>query len=78
MTPLMYPFSFFFDVPSTAYIVLICGNLFVGVIGTIATFILDFFGDDDQVISVSNHRFGKAIWDVNCPSAFSKILKLPK
>jgi len=48
MTPLMYPFSFVFDVPSTAYIVLIAINLFVGVIGTIATFILDFFGQGDQ------------------------------
>ena len=49
MTPLMYPFSFYFKVPSTAYIVLICGNLFIGAIGTIATFILDFFGDDNLV-----------------------------
>lgn len=49
MTPLMYPSSFIFDIPSTAYIVLICANLFVGIIGTIATFILDFFGDDDIV-----------------------------
>ena len=49
MTPLMYPSSFYFEVPSTAYIVLISANLFVGVIGTIATFILDFFGTDDIV-----------------------------
>lgn len=49
MTPLMYPFSFFFDVPSTAYIVLIAINLFIGIVGTIATFILDFFGQGDEV-----------------------------
>ena len=46
MTPLMYPASFVFDVPSTAYIVMICLNLFVGVIGTISTFILELFPDD--------------------------------
>lgn len=41
----MYPFSFFFDVPSTAYIVLIAINLFIGTVGTVATFILDFQGE---------------------------------
>ena len=49
MTPLMYPMSFVFDVPSTAYIVMIQANLFVGIIGTIATFILEYIGDGDQV-----------------------------
>ena len=49
MTPMMYPSSFFFDVPSTAYIALICVNLFVGVVGTIATFILGYLGKGDQV-----------------------------
>ena len=57
MTPLMYPFSFIFDVPSTAYIGLIAINLFVGVIGTISTFILDFFGQDDQVIEYFINNF---------------------
>ena len=53
MTPLMYPFSFYFDVPSTAYIVMIAANLFVGIIGTIATFILEYFEDSDEVSSIS-------------------------
>ena len=49
MTPLMYPFSFYFDVPSTAYIVMIAANLFVGIVGTIATFILEYFEESDAV-----------------------------
>ena len=40
VTPLMYPFSHVFDVPSTAYISLISLNLFIGLTGTLATFLL--------------------------------------
>ena len=53
MTPLMYPFSFYFDVSSTAYIVMIAANLFVGVVGTIATFILEYFEDSDAVSEIT-------------------------
>ena len=42
----MYPASFVFEVSSTAYIALICVNLFVGMNTTIATFVLEFFDDD--------------------------------
>ena len=42
----MYPASFFFEISSTAYIALICINLFVGMNTTIATFVLEFFDDD--------------------------------
>ncbi|XP_029772205.1 phospholipid-transporting ATPase ABCA7 [Suricata suricatta] len=45
ITPLMYPASFFFSVPSTAYVVLTCINLFVGVNGSMATFVLELFSD---------------------------------
>ncbi|XP_065650437.1 ATP-binding cassette sub-family A member 2 isoform X3 [Hydra vulgaris] len=55
MTPLMYPMSFVFEVPSTAYIVMIQANLFVGIIGTIATFILEYIGDGDQELTNINH-----------------------
>eukprot|EP00794_Sanderia_malayensis_P008047 gene8047-8909_t len=55
MTPLMYPSSFFFDVPSTAYIVLICLNLFIGVVGTISTFILEFFKDDQAMQNINKY-----------------------
>ena len=46
ITPLMYPATYLFEVPSTAYIVLICTNLFIGINTTLTTFILEFFEDD--------------------------------
>ena len=52
MTPLMYPASFLFDVPSTAYIAMIFINLLVGIIGTISTFALEFF--QDNLVSLSH------------------------
>ncbi|XP_027982024.1 ATP-binding cassette sub-family A member 7 isoform X2 [Eumetopias jubatus] len=45
ITPLMYPASFFFSVPSTAYVVLTCINLFIGINGSMATFMLELFSD---------------------------------
>ncbi|KAM9761903.1 phospholipid-transporting ATPase ABCA1 isoform 1-T1 [Menidia menidia] len=46
ITPLMYPASFFFTVPSTAYVVLTSVNLFIGINGSIATFVLELFVDE--------------------------------
>uniref|UniRef100_A0AAY5K4S1 P-type phospholipid transporter n=1 Tax=Esox lucius TaxID=8010 RepID=A0AAY5K4S1_ESOLU len=45
VTPLMYPASFLFSVPSTAYVVLTSVNLFIGINGSIATFVLELFVD---------------------------------
>ncbi|KAJ7308251.1 hypothetical protein JRQ81_008776 [Phrynocephalus forsythii] len=45
ITPLMYPASFFFSVPSTAYVALTCVNLFIGINGSVATFVLELFVD---------------------------------
>ncbi|CAG5929271.1 unnamed protein product, partial [Menidia menidia] len=47
ITPMMYPASFIFSVPSTAYVVLTCINLFIGVNGSVATFIMELFDDDN-------------------------------
>ncbi|PFX16944.1 ATP-binding cassette sub-family A member 1 [Stylophora pistillata] len=52
ITPLMYPASFVFKESSTAYIVLICVNIFIGINTTLATFILEFFVDDQELIAV--------------------------
>lgn len=41
----MYPASFFFSVPSTAYVVLTCINLFIGINCSMATFVLELFSD---------------------------------
>lgn len=46
ITPMMYPASFIFSVPSTAYVVLTCINLFIGINGSVATFIMELFDDD--------------------------------
>lgn len=44
---MMYPASFIFNVPSTAYVVLTCINLFIGINGSVATFIMELFADDN-------------------------------
>ncbi|KAF7656308.1 hypothetical protein LDENG_00043690 [Lucifuga dentata] len=46
ITPLMYPASFVFAVPSTAYVFLTSINLFIGINGSIATFVLELFVDE--------------------------------
>ncbi|XP_078010201.1 phospholipid-transporting ATPase ABCA7-like isoform X1 [Phascolarctos cinereus] len=45
ITPLMYPASFLFSVPSTAYVVLTCLNLFIGINSSVATFVLELFSN---------------------------------
>lgn len=42
----MYPASFCFSVPSTAYVLLTCINLFIGINGSMATFVLELFSDE--------------------------------
>lgn len=42
----MYPASFVFGVPSTAYVVLTCINLFIGINGSVATFVMELFDDE--------------------------------
>lgn len=48
----MYPASFVFTVPSTAYVVLTSINLFIGINGSIATFVLELFVDEVQTAPV--------------------------
>ncbi|XP_034145341.1 retinal-specific phospholipid-transporting ATPase ABCA4a isoform X3 [Esox lucius] len=43
VTPMMYPMSFIFSIPSTAYVSLSCINLFIGINSSAITFILDLF-----------------------------------
>lgn len=54
----MYPASFVFTVPSTAYVVLTSINLFIGINGSIATFVLELFVDEVQAALYSK-RFQK-------------------
>ncbi|KGL97456.1 ATP-binding cassette sub-family A member 2, partial [Charadrius vociferus] len=47
ITPIMYPASFWFEVPSSAYVFLIVINLFIGITATVATFLALFEHDKD-------------------------------
>ncbi|XP_013381483.2 ATP-binding cassette sub-family A member 2-like [Lingula anatina] len=75
ITPLMYPASFVFKEPSTAYIFLIVINLFVGITCIITSFLLDMFDYDKdlhevhKVLSVvfllfPNYCLGRGLMDI--------------
>lgn len=51
ITPIMYPASFWFEVPSTAYVFLIVINLFIGITATVATFLLQLFEHDKVTLT---------------------------
>ena len=46
---MMYPVSFVFNEPSTAYIVLIVANLFIGITCIVTSFLLELFSHNDAV-----------------------------
>ncbi|KAM4642187.1 retinal-specific phospholipid-transporting ATPase ABCA4 [Discoglossus pictus] len=48
--PMMYPASFLFNVPSTAYVALSCLNLFIGINSSAITFILDLFENNRSLL----------------------------
>ncbi|XP_077388934.1 phospholipid-transporting ATPase ABCA1b isoform X2 [Festucalex cinctus] len=47
ITPLMYPASFVFSIPSTAYVVLTSVNILIGINGSISTFVMELFGSHE-------------------------------
>ena len=51
--PLMYPASFLFRVPSVAFVLLACFNLFIGIITTITVVVLENF-DDQELQNIGN------------------------
>lgn len=64
----MYPASFIFSVPSTAYVVLTCINLFIGINGSVATFVMELF--DDDVSSTRNIKAGPATSKTDASSQY--------
>ena len=50
---MMYPASFYFDVPSTAYVCMIVLNLFVGITTVVSTFMISLFRNDDRMIAMN-------------------------
>ncbi|XP_048030796.1 retinal-specific phospholipid-transporting ATPase ABCA4a isoform X1 [Megalobrama amblycephala] len=60
VTPMMYPMSNVFNVPSTAYVSLSCINLFIGINSSAITFILDLF-DSTETLYKCNQVLKKAL-----------------
>ncbi|KAL8576510.1 hypothetical protein ACOMHN_003068 [Nucella lapillus] len=54
ITPMMYPFSRLFSVPSSAFVALSCVNTFLGTVSTISTFILEILQNDDEELKEIN------------------------
>lgn len=50
---MMYPASFLFDVPSTAYVALSCANLFIGINSSAITFVLELFENNQVSVTFS-------------------------
>uniref|UniRef100_UPI00398EA350 retinal-specific phospholipid-transporting ATPase ABCA4 isoform X2 n=1 Tax=Pristiophorus japonicus TaxID=55135 RepID=UPI00398EA350 len=53
VTPMMYPASFVFSVPSTAYVALSCINLFIGINGSAVTFVLELL-ENNRTLQMFN------------------------
>lgn len=75
MTPLMYPVSFIFEEPSTAYIFLIVINLFTGITCIVSSFLLEIFSYDkhlekihhilkDVFLMFPNYCLGRGLMDI--------------
>ena len=60
--PLMYPASFVFSIPSSAFVTLSCVNLFIGIITTITTFVLENFDDEELKYIASILRKVATAW----------------
>nr|XP_055058409.1 retinal-specific phospholipid-transporting ATPase ABCA4 isoform X1 [Misgurnus anguillicaudatus]XP_055058410.1 retinal-specific phospholipid-transporting ATPase ABCA4 isoform X1 [Misgurnus anguillicaudatus]XP_055058411.1 retinal-specific phospholipid-transporting ATPase ABCA4 isoform X1 [Misgurnus anguillicaudatus]XP_055058412.1 retinal-specific phospholipid-transporting ATPase ABCA4 isoform X1 [Misgurnus anguillicaudatus] len=50
VTPMMYPMSYIFRIPSTAYVSLSCINLFIGINSSAITFILELFENNRSLL----------------------------
>ncbi|XP_072296815.1 retinal-specific phospholipid-transporting ATPase ABCA4-like [Eucyclogobius newberryi] len=51
VTPMMYPMSYIFSVPSTAYVSLSCINLFIGINSSALTFVLELFENNRSLLA---------------------------
>ena len=49
VTPMTYPAAFVFQVPSTAYLSMACGNMLIGIVTVLTTYILDLLANDNPV-----------------------------
>ena len=82
--PLMYPFSYIFSIPSSAFVTLSCVNLFIGIITTVTTFVLENFDDAElknignickQVFLVFPHYcLGRGLMDMATESGLNAVI----
>uniref|UniRef100_A0A8C4I740 P-type phospholipid transporter n=1 Tax=Dicentrarchus labrax TaxID=13489 RepID=A0A8C4I740_DICLA len=77
VTPMMYPMSFIFSVPSTAYVSLSCINLFIGINSSAITFILDLFESSTLLKAVllifPHYCLGRGLIDMAMNQAVTDI-----
>ena len=54
IVPLMYPINYFFQTPSTGFVVVSCINIFIGMVTTISTYTLESFDDEPDLARINN------------------------
>uniref|UniRef100_A0A7N6BQX4 ABC transporter domain-containing protein n=1 Tax=Anabas testudineus TaxID=64144 RepID=A0A7N6BQX4_ANATE len=75
ITPLMYPASFFFKIPSTAYVVLTSVNILIGINGSVSTFVLELFGSNNVFLIFPHFCLGRGLIDMVKNQAMSDALE---
>ncbi|CAG2233421.1 ABCA1 [Mytilus edulis] len=58
---MMYPFSRYFSVPSTAMVILKSVNIFLGTTSTLAIFVLELLAEEDQTLKDINDKLHEAL-----------------
>ena len=71
--PMMYPASFLFEVPSTAYVALSCANLFIGINSSAITFVLELF--ENNRVSRTFLASWFSWWDVQADVAVCRAME---
>uniref|UniRef100_A0A668A4A9 P-type phospholipid transporter n=1 Tax=Myripristis murdjan TaxID=586833 RepID=A0A668A4A9_9TELE len=75
ITPLMYPASFFFKIPSTAYVVLTSVNILIGINGSVSTFVLELFGGNNVFLIFPHFCLGRGLIDMVKNQAMADALE---
>ena len=82
--PMMYPISYCFKNPSTGFVVVSCINIFIGLITTIATYTLESFDDDEELVRVNkvlmkaflifpHYCLGRGLFDMSKTHAVNQL-----
>uniref|UniRef100_A0A670ZUT2 P-type phospholipid transporter n=1 Tax=Pseudonaja textilis TaxID=8673 RepID=A0A670ZUT2_PSETE len=75
ITPLMYPASFIFKIPSTAYVVLTSVNLFIGINASVITFVLELFTSSSVFLIFPHFCLGRGLIDMVKNQAMADALE---